>query len=375
MSKCIGCGVVLQNDDKLRLGYVPLASMIEKGEKVYCERCFNLRHYNKVFDYDEKISEQPLISVIKGFVKKNVLIILIIDILDLYGGFIPNLSTFLGENKVILVLNKIDLLPKGIKVAPIINQVKEIAKNEKLNVINVLPLSAIKFKKEDVLKPIFKVLNQKKSLIEDVYVIGATSVGKSTFINGLLETNLITTSERHQTTLGTIKIPIGYDLYRRFHHLIDTPGFVNKRNIGYNLSYESTRYLMPKSFLKVRTYQLNGGQTIFLGGLVRIDFITGEHLSASFFVANELYIHRGKTIQADAFFEKQTGKLLIPPFVEEMEWLKETKKEEFFLSDGKDNDLFISGLGFVHFSGNDLKIVVTSPIETLVKLAPSLIAR
>ena len=38
MSKCIGCGIALQNTDKEKLGYT------KNLENKYCERCFKTLH-------------------------------------------------------------------------------------------------------------------------------------------------------------------------------------------------------------------------------------------------------------------------------------------------------------------------------------------
>ena len=47
MSKCIGCGAILQNNDPLKEGYV------KDLNKNLCERCFKIRHYNE-YKYIDK---------------------------------------------------------------------------------------------------------------------------------------------------------------------------------------------------------------------------------------------------------------------------------------------------------------------------------
>ena len=41
--KCVGCGVELQNTDKNLQGYTP--KPINTKEDMYCQRCFQLKHY------------------------------------------------------------------------------------------------------------------------------------------------------------------------------------------------------------------------------------------------------------------------------------------------------------------------------------------
>ena len=43
--KCVGCGIELQNTDKDLQGYTPKS--IDSKEDMYCQRCFQLKHYGK----------------------------------------------------------------------------------------------------------------------------------------------------------------------------------------------------------------------------------------------------------------------------------------------------------------------------------------
>ena len=108
------------------------------------------------------------------------------------------------------------------------------------------------------------------------------------------QTDVITTSSQFQTTLDFIKWPLDQKNY-----IIDTPGIINPKNYGAYLENESVKILTVKKYIKPRTFQLNPDQTIFLGGLASIDFYGENKINASFFVSNELYLHRTKTIQKE----------------------------------------------------------------------------
>ena len=98
-------------------------------------------------------------------------------------------------------------------------------------------------------------------------------------------------------------------------------------------------------------------QTIFLGGLVRLDFKGNEKINVSFYVSNELYIHRTKTIHADEIFRSQVTKLLVPPFTdEEKEKIDNVKNLDFEIT--KACNLFLSGIGFVHLVSLDAKVTI-----------------
>ena len=193
-------------------------------------------------------------------------------------------------------------------------------------------------------------------------MVGCASVGKSTLINSLREMcfgeNLypITTSDQFQTTLDLIKIELGNKFY-----IYDTPGIINQKSFNACLNYDSVKILTPKTYLKVRTYQLKNNQTIYLGGLVRSDFIEGENISVSCFVSNQLYVHRTKTEQADHLYETQTFKMLVPPLEQdELDKLGNLKTYELDCFDNnKFYDIIIPGVGFLHFKGDNLKIKLT----------------
>ena len=42
--QCLGCGVILQTTNKDKIGYIPKNKLEDSN---YCERCFQITHYNK----------------------------------------------------------------------------------------------------------------------------------------------------------------------------------------------------------------------------------------------------------------------------------------------------------------------------------------
>ncbi len=376
MSRCIGCGIKIQTSDKNLPGYLPESALIERGENVYCKRCFDIRHHNVKYTPENNLkSYYDKIRIIKD---ENALVILMIDVMDICGGFIPNLVKYIGNNKTLILVNKTDILPKQMKLHSLEAWVRRVAKEELINVEGVMFISSNKA--DDIKKVVAKITKLKypkkdkysKKKPEDrfgnCYVVGHSSVGKSTFMNqiGKLYLNhdkdVITTSSQFQTTLDFIKWPLDSNSY-----IIDTPGIINPSNYYAYLNSDSVSMLTPKSFLKPRTYQLNPDQTIFLGGLASLEFSGDAKSNVSFFVANQLYIHRTKTINSDALFETQLGKLLTPPTtLEEIESLKE-RKELVFEINGTAN-LFISGIGFVRIvsEASIVKVVVPKMIKVSI---------
>ena len=364
MSRCIGCGVKLQSNDPLKKGYLPEIVMLEKGEEVYCKRCHDIRAHNKKYERENDFNDY--FNKIKIIKTKKALVLLMIDVMDIYGGFIPRLNEAIGDNKLIVLVNKVDVIPKSIKLRSIEQRVKEIAISQKLNIQSVLLISSKT--KDNVHKVVEKIAKLKRpfkgpkkhiTTFEDCYVIGCASVGKSTFLNSISELylndnkNRLTTSDQFNTTIDFIKIPLDQKDY-----IIDTPGIINTSSFGAYLDYESVKILTPHTYLKPKTYQLNPDQTIFLGGLVQIDFMEGSNISASFYVSNNLYLHRTKTINSESVYNKNILNLLKPPLTKNEYELIKNNKELIFVNNNEVKDLFISGIGFVHISGENVKIKV-----------------
>ena len=363
VSRCIGCGTIIQSSNPEQLGYVSEAILIERGKDVYCKRCYEIRNHNLQYEVDNNLHNYY--EKMKLIKKEKALILLLIDIMDISGGFIPNLEQCIGTNKVIIVVNKTDLLPRDFKLSRFNKIIRNLVLKSRLNLDSIL-YGSVK-NKQFVHKIISKVTKIKYSnkinhfgkrdvRFNNCYVVGHASVGKSTLMNQIgrfylgYKSDVITTNSQFQTTLDFIKWPLDNDSF-----LIDTPGIINPRNFCAYLKGESINILMPKKYIKPRTFQLQSNQTIFLGGLVRFDFSGHEKINVSFYVSNELYIHRTKTINADELFNSQITKLLAPPFTnEEMTKIHNAKNIDFEIK--KPCDLFISGIGFVHLVSLDAKV-------------------
>ena len=289
-----------------------------------------------------------------------------IDVMDIYGGFIPRLSEAIGDNKLIVLVNKVDVIPKSIKLKAIETRVKNVALENNLKLESVMLISSKS--KNNINKVVEKIAKLKRpfkghkkhiTTFEDCYVIGCASVGKSTFLNAISELylndnkNRLTTSDQFNTTIDFIKIPLDQKDY-----IIDTPGIINTSSYGAYLDYESVKVLTPKAYLKPKTFQLHPDQTIFLGGLARMDFVSGDKINVSFYTSNDLYLHRTKTINADNIYETQILQLLKPPYSkEELERIKDFKEVTFKIEEGA-YDVLISGIGFIHVVGTNIEFRV-----------------
>ncbi len=362
---CKGCGVEIQSEDQNKQGYLP-KSVVEKSidGNLVCKRCFRLKNYNEVSDV--QLGAEDFYQLIKTLSKKDALIVKVVDIFDFSGSWIEDVVDIVGNNKdIVLVANKLDLLPKSVKQNKVKQWLFKMLKAKGIKVKDILLISAIKNQGvEEAASRIDELRNGK-----DVYIVGATNVGKSTFINKLIELttgdkNVITTSHFPGTTLGMIEIPLD-----RATSIYDTPGIILDYDIAHYLDAQSLKLVMPKKEIKARVFQLNAEQSLFFGGMARMDFVEGERQSFTLYASNLVEIHRTKLSNADALFEKHLGTLLKPPFEDDISIFNNQVKKSFTI-DSRKMDIVISGLGWITVnsdSGCKIDIHVPEEIEVFVR--------
>lgn len=272
---CKGCGVRLQDNNVLLEGYT------NNLGKDLCKRCFRLKHYGE-YEVVTK-SNGEYIEIIKNVGKTKSLVLYVVDLISLSNN-LEKIKEYLKNNKVILVLNKKDMLPLSVSDKKILDYIDE---NYKDVFIDKIVISANKNYNLDRLMKLIK----KHRVYKNVYVVGNTNAGKSTLINKLIEnysvdTSLITISSMPSTTLDEIKIP-----FKDFY-LIDTPGLVDGHNIVNYISDSKIKKLSSHKEIKPRTYQIKKGQALIFENFLRIDYVEGEKNSFTVFVSNDINIKR-----------------------------------------------------------------------------------
>ena len=361
---CIGCGSIIQSVDTTKPGYVPQSKLSEENEDIVCRRCFRLKNYNEVTPL--KITSDDYFNIISEIGYKKALIVMIIDIFDIEGSLIPQIPKLTNYNDLIIIANKTDLLPKSMKEPKLLHHLRKIIADNEIKPLDVYLMSAVKYKNIDFI--IDNIV--KKARGKDIYIVGATNVGKSTFINTLLKSyadskkDVITVSFFAGTTLNLIKIPFGDNF------IIDTPGLINDNQITHYLSPKALKVVTPKKEIKPKVFQLDDNQTLFFGGLARLDFLKGERTSFICYNSEFIKIHRTKLEKADELYKNQIKVMLTPPFENDDDF--PLKGHTFNMKSFKKQDIVLPGLGFVTVSGN-IKVKVYTRSNTTPYIREALI--
>ncbi|HSI66045.1 MAG TPA: ribosome biogenesis GTPase YqeH [Planococcus sp. (in: firmicutes)] len=364
MPNCIGCGMQIQTDRPGEAGYAPPSSL--EKEEIICQRCFRLKNYNEL--QPVALTDDDFLKILNGLGERKGLIVKIVDIFDFNGSWLPGLHRFVGNNDILLIANKADLLPKSVKQHKLVKWMRQEANKLGLKPIDVITVSA--HKGTGVTEAMEAIDKYRKG--QDVYVVGSTNVGKSTFINRIIkqatgQPDLITTSHFPGTTLDMIEIPLDDK-----RSLYDTPGIINHHQLAHFIHPSELKSIMPKREIKPRVFQLNAEQTLFIGGLARFDFIKGERSSFTVHVANDLELHRTKLENADALYEQHLGGMLAPPSEKYKDEFPALVRHEFRVKDSK-TDIVFSGLGWITVQHENVVVAAYAPKGVEVLLRPSLI--
>ena len=326
---CTGCGVKLQDQNVLQEGYTTSL------ENDICQRCFRMRNYGE-YQVVTKSNEEYL-NILKEVGQTKDLVLYVTDLLNLEENILQIRNII--PNKMILVLNKVDVLPKSVKEDKLLKYLEE----ENIHFEEVVVISVNKNYNIDYLLKRIKMLQTSKN----VYVVGHTNAGKSSLINKLIQnysdnTQELTMSPLPSTTLNLVKIEINDYLT-----LIDTPGLVDTGSILNRVDPSLVKKISAKKEIKPRTYQLRSNQALVIEDLVRIDYVEGEKNSFTLFISNDLKVKR--LFNASSKNE-----------------LKDLNKLTYEVK--YDEDLVINGLGFVKIVNKGIiDVYIDKDVDTFMR--------
>lgn len=359
---CFGCGAELQNEEPSKTGYIPAQKLLN-NEPLLCQRCFRLQHYGIVPHGVSMTSDY--ISIIKKAVNKKCLIIYVVDLFAFECSLIHEVNELIKDSKVLIVANKRDVLPKSIDDQKLIDFVSKRLAAEGVNPVKIIISSAMKnYNLDDIIKVAMDERDDK-----DVYVIGAASVGKSSIINCLLKSysnktkHFISTSPFPGTTLDVIEVPIDNKSF-----FYDTPGLLLEDSIFAHIENNVMRYVVPRSEIKTRTFQINDHQSLIIGGLARLDFLKGTKTGFTFYISNDVDIHRTRLDRSDAIMESMMNTRKIRPTSALLKGLEDFTTHEFDLPKERYIDITISGYCWIKIKGMGQKIRIVAPRGVLTAI-------
>ncbi|CAM9856179.1 unnamed protein product, partial [Phaeothamnion confervicola] len=179
--------------------------------------------------------------------------------------------------------------------------------------------------------------------------------------------NGLTTSNVPGTTLGFLKIDFGDGSC-----LYDTPGLILPHQLTSRLTNEELKAVIPQKTVDHVTFRIAAGKTVLIGGLARVELVSGLPFLVTFFVGNDIKLHVTDAARADDFLQTHIGKLVFPPYTpERLAELGPMEAADFAVAGAGWRraavDIVLGGLGWVSLTGaGDARIRVTAPRGVMV---------
>ena len=153
----------------------------------------------------------------------------------------------------------------------------------------------------------------------------------------------------------------------KLNYLNDTPGVIYKDQLLNLLTTEELLRTIPREVITPRTYTLRPGQTLFIGGLARIDLTNArQNIWLTVFASSYLPINIVYTEQAKHFYEAHIGTEFLAVPLGDYErlkyWPRLSPKEielELLGWEQSTADIVLSSAGWISITGNiDTKCIL-----------------
>ena len=242
--KCAGCGVVLQDQNILQEGYTTSL------DNDICQRCFKMKNYGE-YQVVAKSNEEYL-NILRDVGKTNDLVLYVTDLLNLEKD-IEEIRTII-PNKMILVLNKKDVLPKSVKENKLIELTMSPLPSTTLNTVSIeinkyLTLidtpglvdngSALNHVDEKLVKKI----SPKKEIKPRTYQLRKN---QSIIIEDIIRIDYVE-GEKNSFTLF-----VSNDLkVKRLLNLFNNDELKDRNKITYNMKYDEDLVISGLGFIKI----------------------------------------------------------------------------------------------------------------------------
>jgi len=346
--RCYGCGEILQTEDPQAPGFTT-AFQLAKHDIVLCQKCFEKNHAGHDA-LNEPIFNADFNTILARIKATQALIVYVVDLFTFETSFMSEVTDAIRDNRMILVANKIDLLPANVKQDKIHAFVAKRCEQASLKPERIILASSTKnYNIEEVMASIEELRDG-----HSVYFIGAVSSGKSSLINTLLknfknESNYyITTSFYPNTTLKVIEIPLDDK-----SAIYDTPGLSISNSVIGQMANEKDviRTIVPRATIRPQTFALRPGQSLLFGAIARFDCLAGPRTNFTVYVANEVRIHRVETKHADATLDRLIKRQETRPISKTITSHLDLDVYDIRVDYDDKCDISFAGLGWVTFTG------------------------
>lgn len=366
MLRCYHCGAVLQDSNPKVSGYISNTKIkdLNATNVLYCDRCYEVMKSFNNSALDLQIDED-ILRVLDDAIATDAIILWAIDLFAFNGALNPEIARKVSKLKVVVIGNKLDLMPFGTKKDNLEAYVKERFQEYGIDPIAVRLLG--NFNKVDYDNLLSEMNEARRG--HDVYLIGNSYSGKTTLINRMLKnyenkTNrVIRTVTYGDTNTKVLEIPLS-----RSSFLYELPGFSQRTSVDRKVEKEVTKFIIPHKQIKVSTKTLLANDAIAIGSLGGFALMSGKLTSVKFYSAEGVETKKMNVNKLESFFTENFQKRTIRPVSDRYSSYLDFDVFEYTMEkDNQLHDIAIEGLCWISFKAQGQIIRVIAPKGASIK--------
>lgn len=365
--RCMKCGIVLQSDDKNKIGYITPEYLEEAGPStlLYCNNCYNKLQALNAGSLDMAV-DHAISKILDDAVATDALIIWVVDLFTFSGTLNPDIVRKIKKLNVIVLGTKSDLFPKSVNVQYLENFIRGSFLDAGIKPVGVYTIGGYDQEKIEYLSKQLNILRAG----HDVYMIGNLLSGKTTLINSFLKFYEnksrweIKTITYPGTNVKVMEVPLTNSSF--FYEL---PDLSLSTSVLSKVEKPIQKLLLPLKSIKVENKTLSAGEGVSFGSIACVILHKGKPTNFKIYSAPKVENKRLKeekiikllnSITINHHFAKPISKNLTN--VNDFD-IFEYKMDK----DDKYHDISIEGLGWVTLKGKGQIIRVALPRGTALK--------
>ncbi|MCR5079188.1 MAG: hypothetical protein K6B65_04670 [Bacilli bacterium] len=360
VKRCFSCGAMLQCEDPNAEGYINPEIFNNFGPEslLLCEHCYSEARYNQT-PRASSVSEDML-AMVRDAKAKDGLIVYVVDLFSFEASFPPELVELLTGMRMIVLANKLDLLPEKIDKETLREYVAHRFRVAKLSVthndVYLVHLDA----QADVAEIAEEVQSRRQG--KDVFLIGSSRAGKTAFRDAFLRcfSNIshhpIVTSNYGETDLPVMHIPLD-----DHSTLYDSPGIELNNDVRGVVAPSLRRKIVPNKAVKARKIIMTKGMVVAIEGIAAFYLKEGKRTPIYLYCKEELHVSTFSYKHLDDnFFGKIKGKKLKvydPNHIDSNDF----DAFELTVTENGERDIGIEGLGWFSFEAGSQVFALLVP--------------
>lgn len=358
--RCYSCNKILQSVDENAPGYIKKDVLESENQSFYfCEECFEKeRHHHTVKNAPEVSTD--LLKILENAKKQKALFVYVINVVSFEALFSSEVNALLKGEDILVIANKIDLLPKHTDLTKIKKYIAHefLIHGLRIKRDNILLCSALDdIQSKEVLQEVYARKGDR-----NVYLVGAKLSGKKTLLNGILRIYsnkaglAIVTRTYPGTESKVMAIPFSKKSYA-----YDTPGIDDNNSVLHNLDRLSLQKVDILTKLKPHHMHISNKSALLFGGLGLIEVLNEKRVYFDVYMSPEIELKKISHNKADEKLIKYIKYKAIKPRLNKIKSILDFDVYEVDIDEEGDRDIGIQGLGWITFKGDQQSFRIYVP--------------